>query len=155
MTSGNVPSATLAVTIGGRMLFSPSACFGGTATPMAWHLAVTEHGPLFLRLAEAPEPVLAAYADPGEYQHQGERVAREQRMAPAPAGESPGWAKGIAGDGDGGRVLAVMEQPGADLRPRLTGPLLPRGQAPQGPDWPGPAVRAFGSASPMRAAAAP
>jgi len=123
------------------MLFSPSAFFGGTAAPMAWHLAVTEEGPLSLRLAEALEPALAAY--PSEGQRQGERVATEQRMTRAAAGEFPGWAKGVAADGDDGRVPAAMEQSGADLRPRLTGPLLPCAQAPQGPDWPGPAVAAF------------
>jgi hypothetical protein len=130
------------------MLFSPSACLGGTAAPMAWHLAVTEHGPLFLQLVEAQEPALAAYADPSE------RVAREQRMAQAATDEFPGWAKGIAADGDDGRVQSVMEQPGANLQPRLTGPLLPRAQAPQGPGCPGPAVRAFRSATPMYAAPA-
>ena len=149
MTSVNVPSATSAVTIGGRMLFSPSAYSGGTAAPMAWHLAVTEHGPLFLQLAEAQEPALAAYADPSEW------VAREQRMAQAATDEFPGWAKGIAADGDDGRVQAVMEHSGANLQPRLTGPLLPRAQAPQGPDQPGPAVRASGSVFPIDAEAAP
>jgi hypothetical protein len=108
------------------MLVSPSAYFGGTAAPVAWHLAVTEDGPLSLRLAESQESALAAYADPSEDQHQGERVATEQRMAPAAAGEFLGWAKGIAADGDDGRVRAVMEQSGANLQPRLTGPLLPR-----------------------------
>jgi hypothetical protein len=102
------------------MLFSPSAYFGGTAAPMAWNLAVTEHGPLFLQLVEAQEPAHAAYADPSEW------VAREQRMAQAATDEFPGWPKGIATDGDDGRVQSVMEQPGANLQPRLTGPLLPR-----------------------------
>lgn len=145
MTSVNVPSATSAVTIGGRMLFTPSAYFGGAAAPMAWHLAVTKDGPVFLQLEEGQEPALAACADPSEYQHQGEQVAREQRITQAATDEFLGRAKAVAADGDDGRVQAVMEQSGANLQPRLTGPLLPRGQAPQGPDWPGPAVRASGS----------
>jgi hypothetical protein len=121
------------------MLFSPSACFGGTAAPMAWHLAVMEDGPLVLRLGEAQEPALAACADPGEYQHQGVRAAGGQRnrMAQAAAGEFSGWAKGIAASADGSRVQAVTEQPGANLQPRLTGPLLPwAGTAGPGPAWP-------------------
>jgi Uncharacterized protein conserved in bacteria (DUF2252) len=154
VTSVNVPSATSAVMIGGRMLFSPSAYFGGTAAPMAWHLAATEDGPLFLRLTETQEPTLAANAEPSEYQHQGERVAREQRMAQAATDEFVGWAKGIAAGGDDGRVPSVIEESGANLQPRLTGPLLPCAQAPRGPDWPGPAVRAPGSASPTYVAAA-
>jgi hypothetical protein len=134
---GNVPSARLAVAIGGRMLFSPSACFGGTAAPVAWHLAVTEDGPLFLRLGELQEPARAACADPGEYQHQGELVAGEQPMTQAVTGEFCGWAKGIAASADGSQVQAVTEQPGADLQPPLTGPLLPwAGTAGPGPAWP-------------------
>jgi hypothetical protein len=142
VTSVNAPSATPAGTIGGRMLFSPSAYFGGAAAPTAWHLAVTEGEPLFLQLREAQEPALAASSDLSDHQHQGERVARAQRMTQAATGEFPGWAKGIAADPNDRRVQTVMELSGANLQPRLTGPLLPREQAPQGPDRPGPAVRA-------------
>jgi hypothetical protein len=132
----NVPSASSAVMIGGRMLFLPSAYFGGVAVPMAWHLALTEDGPLLLQLKEAQDSVLAAYADPSEYQHQGERMASGQRITPAATGGFLGWTKGIATYGNG-RVRAVMELSGANPQPRLTGPLLPRartaGPGPAGP----------------------
>jgi hypothetical protein len=137
------------------MLFSPSAFFGGTAAPIAWHLAVTQDGPLSLRLAEAQEPALAAY--PSEGQRQGERVAAErvatERMALAATGEFLGWAKGVAADRDCGPAPAVMEQSGADLRPPLTGPLLPRaGTAGPGLAWP---CGTCGPATPMYPAATP
>jgi hypothetical protein len=132
VTSVNVPSAPPAGTIGGRMLFSPSAHSGGAAAPTAWRLAVTEGEPLFLQLGEAQESALAASSDLSDHQHQGERVARGLRMTRAATDEFPGWAKGIGADGNDPRVQTVMELSGANLQPRLTGPLLPREQAPQG-----------------------
>jgi len=131
VTSVNVSSATWAVMIGGRMLFLPSAYFGGVAAPMAWHFALTEDGPLRLQLKKAQDSVLAAY--PGECQHQGERVTEGQPTTQPAAGDCLGWAKGIAGGVDDGRAQAVMELSGANLQPRLTGPLLPRGTAGPGP----------------------
>ena len=131
MTWGNGPSATSAVTIGGRMLFSPSAYLGGAAAPMAWRRALTKDEPLVLQLEQAQEPAPAAY--PGQRQHQGERVAEGQPTARAATGDCPGWANGIAGGVDDGRVPVVMEPSGASPQPRLTGPLLPRGTAGPGP----------------------
>ena len=113
------------------MLFSPSAYFGGVAAPAMWHLAPTKDEPLLLELKEAQDPALAAY--PGERQHQGERVARGQPMTQAVTGDLLGWPKSIAAGGNDGRVQAVMELSGANPRPRLTGPLLPRGTAGPGP----------------------
>jgi hypothetical protein len=127
VTSVNVPSARPAVTIGGRMLFSPSACFGGVAAPTAWRLALTQDEPLLLQLQEAQEPALAAFSDRSEYQHHGEPVARGQRMTQVATDEFPGWPKGIAADGNNGRVQTVTELSGANPQPRLTGPLLPCG----------------------------
>ena len=124
------------------MLFSPSAYLGGAAAPMAWRRALTKDEPLFLQLKQVQEPAPAAY--PGESQHQGERVAEGQPTTQAATGDCPGWAEGIAGVDDS-QVPAVMELSGASLRPRLTGPLLPRGTAGPGPA--GPAVRAPGSAA--------
>jgi hypothetical protein len=162
VTSVNVPSATSAVLIGGRMLFSPSAYFGGAAAPAVCHLALMTDEPLFLRLDEPPflrfeealflqleeaqESALAADAGPSECQHQGERVAGERPMTQAAAGEFFGWAKGIAADGNDARVQAVTELSGANPQPRLTGPLLPRAGT-AGPGPAGPAVRASGSAA--------
>jgi uncharacterized protein (DUF2252 family) len=39
--------------------------------------------PLFLQIKEAQESVLAPYAGPGEYQHQGERVVMGQQLTQA------------------------------------------------------------------------
>jgi hypothetical protein len=130
------------------MLFSPSAHFGG-----AWDLAHATDEPLCLRLDPAQEPALADYPAPGEYQHQGQRVASGQPTTQATIGGFLGflgWAKSIAGDWASGRVQAVMELSGANPRPRLTGPLLPRGTAGPGSCGAGP-----GSATPFYAAAAP
>jgi uncharacterized protein (DUF2252 family) len=55
--------------------------------------------PLFLQLKEAQESVLAPFAGPSEYEHQGERVARGQRMIQAATDEFLGWTKGIAPKG--------------------------------------------------------
>jgi hypothetical protein len=108
------------------MLFSPSAYFGGTAAPTAWHRAVAAGKPLFLQLKEAQESALAASCDPSGYQLQGERMAGVQQVTQAATGDCLGWAKGIAADGHDGRVQAVAELSGANPQPRLTGPLLPR-----------------------------
>jgi hypothetical protein len=122
---GNVPSATPAVAFGGHMLFSPSACFGGTAAPMAWDLAhaptaglrVLCDGSVHL-LNEAPEPAAEAYPDPAQCQRQ------RQQAAQAANEDSSGRARGIAVDPNN-RGRAVMESSGASPRPPLTGPLLP------------------------------
>jgi Uncharacterized protein conserved in bacteria (DUF2252) len=115
--------------------------------------------PLFLQLKEQKEPVLAAYADPREYQHQGEPVSKGRRMTQAATDEFLGWATGIAAahadqNAKGyqrlmdavmdGRVQAVTGLSGTNPQPRLTGPLLPRAvrQGTAGPGPAGPAVRA-------------
>jgi hypothetical protein len=54
--------------------------------------------PLFLQLKEAQESVLAPFAGPSEYQHQGERVVRGQRLTQAAADPFLGWTKGIPAD---------------------------------------------------------
>jgi uncharacterized protein (DUF2252 family) len=54
--------------------------------------------PLFLQLKEAQESVLAPYAGPSEFKHQGERVVRGQRLMQAATDPFLGWTKGIAAD---------------------------------------------------------
>jgi hypothetical protein len=126
VTSVNVPSITPAVTIGGLMLFWPSAYFMGAAGPVAWHRALTEDGLLLLQLKEAREPAFAAHGDLSEHQHQGERVdAVGPAEEPAARGLCHRLPTGAADALANPRVLAVMEASGANLRPRLTGPLLP------------------------------
>jgi hypothetical protein len=56
-----------------------------------------EDEPQFLQLKEVQQSVLAAYADPSEYQHQGGRVARGQPMTHAPTGEFPSGPRASSG----------------------------------------------------------
>jgi hypothetical protein len=118
------------------MLFSPSACFGGTAAPVAWDFAHTPAAELRVLcrggvhlLKESQEPVAAAYSDPSEYEGQVERVAkgpvaRGQRVTMHANEKFSGSARGIAGDPNN-QVQAAMGPSGANPRPPLTGPLLP------------------------------
>ena len=55
--------------------------------------------PLFLQIKEAQESVLAPYAGPGEYQHQGERVVMGQRLTQAATDPFLGWTTGIGTSG--------------------------------------------------------
>ena len=55
--------------------------------------------PLFLQVKEAQESVLAPYAGPGEYQHQGERVVIGQQLTQAATDPFLGWTTGIGTNG--------------------------------------------------------
>jgi uncharacterized protein (DUF2252 family) len=99
--------------------------------------------PLFLQLKEAQESVLAPFAGPSEYQHQGERVVRGQRMTQAATDVFLGWTRGIAIDGKRSRDYYVrqlrdmkgsMDVPAMDAEQlgyyaRLCGWALARGHA--------------------------
>ena len=50
--------------------------------------------PLFLQLKEAQDSVLAPFAGPSDYQHQGERVAKGQRLMQAATDPFLGWTSG-------------------------------------------------------------
>ncbi len=65
--------------------------------------------PLFLQLKEAQESVLAPFAGPSEYKHQGERVVRGQRVTQAASDPFLGWTTGIPGDGAGERDYYVRQ----------------------------------------------
>ena len=65
--------------------------------------------PLFLQLKEAQESVLAPFAGQSEYQHQGERVVRGQRMTQAAADVFLGWTEGIRIDGKRSRDYYVRQ----------------------------------------------
>jgi hypothetical protein len=65
--------------------------------------------PLFLQLKEAQESVLAPFAGLSEYQHEGERVVRGQRMIQATADVFLGWTKGIPLDGQRSRDYYVRQ----------------------------------------------
>jgi uncharacterized protein (DUF2252 family) len=65
--------------------------------------------PLFLQLKEAQESVLAAFAGPSEYKHQGERVVRGQRLTQAASDPFLGWTRGIPADGHAPRDYYVRQ----------------------------------------------
>ena len=54
--------------------------------------------PLFLQVKEAQESVLAAFAGPSEYEHQGERVVMGQRLTQAATDPFLGWTTGAPDD---------------------------------------------------------
>jgi len=66
-------------------------------------------GPLFLQVKEAEESVLARYAGPSEYGHQGERVVTGQRLMQAASDVFLGWATGPFGHGYYVRQLRDMK----------------------------------------------
>jgi uncharacterized protein (DUF2252 family) len=102
-----------------------------------------EDEPLFLQLKEAQESVLAPYAGPSEYAHQGERVVAGQRLTQAAGDPFLGWTTGIATDGAVGKDYYVrqlrdmkgsmdvpaMDPPQLTYYARLCGWALARGHA--------------------------
>jgi uncharacterized protein (DUF2252 family) len=54
--------------------------------------------PLFLQIKEAQESVLAPYAGPSVYEHQGERVVTGQRLTQAAGDPFLGWTTAVGSD---------------------------------------------------------
>jgi uncharacterized protein (DUF2252 family) len=67
----------------------------GTEAFVVLLLGDREDEPLFLQLKEAQESVLAPFAGPSEFSHQGERVVSGQRLTQAAADPFLGWTSGI------------------------------------------------------------
>jgi uncharacterized protein (DUF2252 family) len=65
--------------------------------------------PLFLQVKETQESVLAAFAGPSEYEHQGERVVMGQRLTQAVTDPFLGWTTGAPDD--------QVSRPGPTARP--------------------------------------
>ncbi|MGI9004602.1 MAG: DUF2252 domain-containing protein [Streptosporangiaceae bacterium] len=65
--------------------------------------------PLFLQLKEAQESVLAPFAGPSEFKHQGERVVRGQRLTQGASDPFLGWTGGIPADGQAPRDYYVRQ----------------------------------------------
>ena len=83
--------------------------------------------PLFLQLKEAQESVLAPFAGPSEYKHQGERVVRGERMMQAAADPFLGWTSGLQVDGADPReyyVRQLRDMKGAMNVPAMDPPQL-------------------------------
>ncbi len=65
--------------------------------------------PLFLQLKEAQESVLAPFAGPSKYKHQGKRVVIGQRLTQATTDPFLGWTSGIDADGTGSKHYYVRQ----------------------------------------------
>ena len=66
----------------------------GTEAFMVLLMGDREDDPLFLQIKEASTSVLAPYAGASEYEHQGERVVRGQRLMQSASDAFLGWVTG-------------------------------------------------------------
>ena len=82
--------------------------------------------PLFLQVKEAQESVLAPFAGPSEYEHQGERVPRGQRMIQAATDEFLGWTRSVGTTGAGSKDYYVRQL--RDMKGSMDVPTMDRGQ---------------------------
>jgi uncharacterized protein (DUF2252 family) len=78
--------------------------------------------PLFLQIKEAQESVLAPYAGPGEYQHQGERVVMGQQLTQATTDPFLGWTTGIGTSGTTLKQYYVRQL--RDMKGSMSVPLM-------------------------------
>jgi uncharacterized protein (DUF2252 family) len=78
--------------------------------------------PLFLQLKEAQESVLAPFAGKSEYQHQGERVVRGQRLTQAATDPFLGWTSGAGSDGTSVKDYYVRQL--RDMKGSMSVPLM-------------------------------
>ncbi len=78
--------------------------------------------PLFLQLKEAQESVLAPFAGESEYQHQGERVVRGQRLTQAAADPFLGWTSGSGTNGKAIKDYYVRQL--RDMKGSMSVPLM-------------------------------
>jgi uncharacterized protein (DUF2252 family) len=82
--------------------------------------------PLFLQIKEAQESVLAPFAGPSEYEHQGERVARGQRMIQAATDEFLGWTRSVGTTGAASKDYYVRQL--RDMKGSMDVPAMDRDQ---------------------------
>ncbi len=78
----------------------------GTEAFMVLLMGDRDDDPLFLQVKEASASVLAPYAGASEYEHQGERVVRGQRLMQAASDAFLGW---VAGSGEARREFYVRQ----------------------------------------------
>jgi hypothetical protein len=78
--------------------------------------------PLFLQLKEAQESVLAPFAGPSKFKHQGKRVVIGQRLTQAAADPFLGWTSGIDADGTGSKHYYVRQL--RDMKGSMSVPLM-------------------------------
>ncbi len=94
----------------------------GTEAFIMLLLGDREDEPLFLQLKEAQESVLAPFAGKSEYQHQGERVVRGQRLTQAATDPFLGWTSGAGTDGTGIKDYYVRQL--RDMKGSMSVPLM-------------------------------
>jgi uncharacterized protein (DUF2252 family) len=78
--------------------------------------------PLFLQVKEAQASVLAPFAGPGEYQHQGERVVIGQRLTQAASDPFLGWTSGIQTSGTATKEYYIRQL--RDMKGSMSVPLM-------------------------------
>ena len=78
--------------------------------------------PLFLQVKEAQESVLAPFAGPGDYLHQGERVVMGQRLTQAATDPFLGWTTGIGTSGTTLKYYYVRQL--RDMKGSMSVPLM-------------------------------
>ena len=78
--------------------------------------------PLFLQVKEAQESVLAPFAGPGEYEHQGERVVMGQRLTQAATDPFLGWTTGAGTNGMARKHYYVRQL--RDMKGSMSVPLM-------------------------------
>jgi uncharacterized protein (DUF2252 family) len=81
-----------------------------------------EDEPLFLQLKQAQESVLAPFAGHSEYQHQGERVVRGQRLTQAAADPFLGWTS--SGEATSTPVKEYYVRQLRDMKGSMSVPLM-------------------------------
>jgi uncharacterized protein (DUF2252 family) len=78
--------------------------------------------PLFLQVKEAQESVLAPFAGPGEYEHQGQRVVMGQRLTQATTDPFLGWTTGAGTNGIALKHYCVRQL--RDMKGSMSVPLM-------------------------------
>ena len=78
--------------------------------------------PLFLQVKEAQESVLAPFAGPSEYKHQGERVVMGQRLTQAATDPFLGWTTGAGTNGTARKHYYVRQL--RDMKGSMSVPLM-------------------------------
>ena len=94
----------------------------GTEAFIVLLLGDREDEPLFLQVKEAQESVLAPYAGRSEYQHQGERVVRGQRLTQAASDPFLGWTNGSGTSGTAVKDYYVRQL--RDMKGSMSVPLM-------------------------------
>src|SRR5262249_46057396 len=77
---------------------------------------------LFLQLKQAQESVLAPFAGPSKFRHQGKRVVIGQRLTQAATDPFLGWTSGIGADGAGSKQYYVRQL--RDMKGSMSVPLM-------------------------------